>query len=133
MPISDLTNTTWVIKEDYGTTELTIKYINFTSNNNNYTSIEMEYNDGDYNLWYGDSVVAFYPRNWTNYEQYKTITITGGSDVTNATLISWLEANATQQTTTSTAKIGNKNIVKKNFGSKKIIKEVVNTSTIWNN
>jgi hypothetical protein len=31
---------------------------------------------------------------WTN-ENYKTIKITGGTDATNTTLISWLYANAT--------------------------------------
>ena len=95
--ITDLTYSTWIINEDYGTTELTTKYINFTSNNNDYASIRMNYDDGDYNLWYGGSVVAFYPYNWINYDRDKTIYITGGSDVTNQTLINWLSSNATLQ------------------------------------
>ena len=102
MSVNDLTNTIWQINEDYGTSEIGTKYINLVclGNNTTYNSLSMYEDDGDYLLVYGDSsprdVVAYYPDNWTDYNTYKTISITGGTDVTDATLIAWLENNAIQ-------------------------------------
>ena len=138
---SDLTGTTWSINENYGTTQLPLKYINFTSNNINYDGIYMEYDDGDYYLVYASynsnpsfiTVVAYYPGYWfENYDDYKTITITGGSDATNSTLINWLEANATQIIQPSAhTQVGTSTIASKHFGSLPIVKEVLNGVTIY--
>ena len=100
MSVSNLTNTKWRINEDYGTNEIYTKYITFLciGNNTTYDAISMHYDDGDYILDYGSSspydVVAHYPNNWVNYNTYKDIYITGGTDATNSDLIDWLEENA---------------------------------------
>ena len=119
MAISDLTNTTWVLNESgislpsttafyeiYGIvtakkyaddTLMTwndLYYINFYVNEINFTDSN---SDGAFE--YKTSVgywndILHYP-----YVRVKevTITFTGGEDVTNAALISWLETNAVQQ------------------------------------
>lgn len=92
MPITDLTGYVWEANNslsiDFGVSTYNI---NFTSNNVNYTSITLNgMQDGVIN--YNSTNV--YNSSWTN-NAYKTITITGGTDATNSTLISWLEANGT--------------------------------------
>lgn len=96
-PSTDLTGTTWQIKNSY--TELDCPwttvtyYINFTSNNTNYTSLKFD----NYSIYYGNTAV-FYPPppQWSN-QNYRTIAITGGTDTTNADLIDWLNNYAVQQ------------------------------------
>ena len=100
MSVQDLTNTTWIISYDDYTgfwIEDTFS-INFSSTH---------YNDTFNGFGGGDSEVIYYLKNgeysesawdwgtaWSIGEDI--ITITGGSDVTRAELISWLEENATQ-------------------------------------
>lgn len=138
MAVSDLTNTTWVINE-YPNVNLNdiIFYINFTSANQNWNRIRI---DSDYSsgIGYGNQnqsgTLLVYENEITSWSNnaYKTITITGGTDVTNATLIAWLEANATQQTTSSgKTQIGNRAITKKMFGTREITKEVVNGIVVY--
>lgn len=92
--VSDLTNTTWVLNSN-----ITFAYwvnrwhINFTSNNTNYNEFYM---GDDEEMWIYYSNTNVYNRGWIN-DVYKTIYITGGTDVTNANLISFLQNNATQQ------------------------------------
>lgn len=97
-PSSDLTGTTWQIKNSY--TELdcpwtTVTYnINFTSNGNNYTSLEFD----NYTIYYNTTSVftpLSGPPSWTN-QAYRTIAITGGADTGSTELREWLEAYATQ-------------------------------------
>ena len=89
--ITDLTGYTWV-----GSNYINIPFnvntynINFTSNNINYTSITL--NGSQNSIQYNSTYVNM--DEWLN-EAYKTITITGGSDVTSSALIFWLEANGT--------------------------------------
>lgn len=109
MAVSDLTNTTWVINdtEQFLSDEPTVVFtanITFTSNGNTYTSLHTTYTQSvtdDYTIYYNNTLVAdfVYDEGWGWWEDqaYRTIEITGGTDVTNATLISWLEANAIQQ------------------------------------
>lgn len=106
MPITDLTNTTWVINDapTINPPRMYLQHINFTSNNIQFTQMFIGYIpelDNENDIWfYSDTasyVQAYSSPNWSN-QSYRTITITGGTDVTNANLISWLEANATQQT-----------------------------------
>lgn len=106
MSVQDLTNTTWII-HDTPQQDTSLEFeeysISFISNESNYTILRltndfMEYVDIEYNytkVWNGFTA---YPNagSWTN-AAYKTINITGGTDVTNANLITWLEANATLQ------------------------------------
>ena len=112
--ITDLTGTTWVFDDELSLPIIIGDYatfnINFTSNSTNYTqlvdnsdsspldkSLWLQYNNTlAYEFAEEESVVTI-PPTWYN-ENYKTIQITSGTDVTNSTLINWLQANATQQT-----------------------------------
>lgn len=99
MSVQDLTNTTWVWNEiiDGSTLSPNPYNVNFTSNNNTYNLLDDSIEDGRY-IFYGSTCV--YDGDTGTYwslDAYKTLSITGGTDVTNASLISWLEQNATQQ------------------------------------
>lgn len=119
MAVSDLTNTTWVLNSDLTNAmpqSATAEYdINFTSNGTNY--IQMTLDGVDYGApppFGGPAVLSFRTSNshvdvyntdngWTS-QAYRTIEITGGTDATSsgsgfAFLVSWLEENATQQST----------------------------------
>lgn len=92
--VTDLTNTTWVLNSNISFAYWVNRwYINFTSNNTNYTEFYM---GDDEEMWIYYSNNQVYYRGWVN-DVYKTISITGGTDVTNANLISFLQNNATQQ------------------------------------
>jgi len=61
-----------------------------------------------------------------------TISITGGQDVTNSDLISWLQANATQiQEQSNTFSIGNLPIANMFFGTRQVNKIYLGNSLIW--
>lgn len=104
MAVTDLTNTMWIINETPSYSPFTgietLLGITFTSNNQTFTYIDfVDYHfSGVLQLSYESTGV--YSINefdgWAN-TAYRTITITGGNDVTNATLIAWLQANAVQQ------------------------------------
>ena len=116
MPISDLTGYTWVGNNDGGITvdlpETENGYqINFTSNNTTFSSINSWLARG--RILYGADIV-YSGGSWAN-QAYRTIEITGGTDATNSTLISWLEANGTLTSPSPTPSsnkisIGNLNI-----------------------
>ena len=100
MAKTDLTNTTWVFNDIITINDNYSWDINFISNNTNFAFIKhsasfsgnLAYLDSEQNITgvYGGS-------KWKN-EAYKIIIITGGNNVTDITLISWLQANATQVT-----------------------------------
>lgn len=141
MAVSDLTNTTWYFNRYFRnipSSSLTYN-INFTSNNNSYTSLYLNminYNYGHYTLNYNSTQVYYCnddlgEDSWTD-EIYRTFTITGGTDVTNASLIAFLELNATQQSgSTAKTQVGTSTIAKKMFGTTPIAKEVVNGVTVY--
>ena len=100
MSVADLTNTTWVFNEQCFPDSSAGYYINFMSNNVSFdkllltygkmpTSNYIHYSQGE------TQIEVWNYSGWTN-TAYKTITITGGTDATNTTLIAWLESNATQ-------------------------------------
>ena len=102
-PLSDLTGTTWYFNDtlsiasaDYATYS-----INFTYNTySNATSLQINGGYGNGAMLY-DSTNVYYGSPSTGYwsdSNNRTISITGGTDATNATLIAWLQANATQVT-----------------------------------
>lgn len=101
MPITDLTGYTWVGNgyssiESSGATTLGEWAINFVSNGNNYTEFSYDgtaYPEDPVDLWFNNTLVCT-DTGWVN-EAYKTIVITGGDDVTNEDLISWLENTGT--------------------------------------
>ena len=109
MAVTDLTDTTWVfnntIKLSYDDTQYNI---NFTSNSSNFKKFQTYLSPCTIRYWYSaaatpyvvaaqnqSSVLNIYAQDFTN-SNYMTIHITGGTDATNTTLITWLEANATQ-------------------------------------
>lgn len=96
MSVSNLTNTKWVIKSEPTISSNLSCNINFTSGSQDWTSIELDQYDGlsyhNTTLGIGDWV---YTNSWVDVA-YRIIKITGGNDVTNSSLIQWLEANATQ-------------------------------------
>lgn len=110
--ITDLTNTTWLFNDSLTAVDPDEEEHSF--------QIDFEYADDStvydslyYTNQYEENVVAmtyFRPGNYLHVydhemrpgspmgwidNNYKTITITGGEDVTNTTLIDWLQANAT--------------------------------------
>lgn len=98
-----LAGTTWLFNNSPALPSGTTKfYIDFLSNNVSYTRIDISgVSATDGTMGYtGQSSVTAYMKvgsyiHWES-EAYKTISITGGTDATNATLIAWLQANATQ-------------------------------------
>lgn len=108
MAVTDLTNTTWQFCNDmYMAPSIGTKYINFTSNNKSFSQLLTDEIESDGIITYfepGDAVYA-YNSGWIN-QAYRTIYITGGTSVTDSTLISWLQQNATQQESTKKYKVG---------------------------
>lgn len=115
MAITDLTNTTWVFNDSLAVSSSNVGgqtfTISFSSANANNSAI-ITYLRIGFGGWTSSMqmYIYYYPSTTTNFhnsavldgawqnEGYKTITITGGTDATNATLISWLQSNATQVT-----------------------------------
>ena len=104
--ITNLIGCTWVGNNSINYQNIGGPYnINFTSNNtefvqiiyvNDWTGPHLEYVKSD------NTKVTVFPQNswtsaWTD-EAYRTIQITGGTDVTNASLISWLGNNGALST-----------------------------------
>jgi len=102
MPISDLTGTKWVINDSptitsgYGTFSLT-----FSGEYEDMTGLAIGYNKRNYttggDLVAGNNLFFLGDIGGSYSVEGALLSITGGTDATNATLISWLEANATQQ------------------------------------
>ena len=104
--LSDLTNTTWTFSATPSLQPDGTEYdINFTCNDGSrtYTNTKLSFAK-DY-TWlymvysaYGWACV-YWDGQWSwhdNNTAIRTITITGGTDATNAELIAWLQANATK-------------------------------------
>ena len=123
MAVTDLTGTKWVFNDDITPITNSVFQINFSSNSYELVALATGQQVDEYDepiegvafiTYYkvypssaiSDSIFSYTTfadqpyASWTD-NSYKTITITGGVDATNATLISWLEANATLQTTTN--------------------------------
>lgn len=141
--LSDLTGTTWLFKDTISTimpggtdfdafNDSDETYdLNFqTDSSHTYTKLVMA--DKDYNDYFGNHSISYAQNNVSNYTgaftftNYstgagtwetgtQTITITGGADATNASLIAWLSQNATQVIISKKIlKLGNKIINKIN-------------------
>lgn len=98
--VKNLTNTTWIFKSYVSTTTGLGTYkINFTSNNENFVRLGLDYRGYTPISYYkadGTEVKAFDNSQWANKE-YRTITITGGEDVESMNLLSFLNAAAAVQ------------------------------------
>jgi len=101
MSVSTLAGTTWVINSTPVISSFDSYGINFTSNSNSYDRLALD-SISIYYLYFGGEDFpsradeAYSGSSWGN-TNYRTIEIIDGTDVTNATLIAWLEANAEQQ------------------------------------
>ncbi len=101
MPITDLTGTTWVFNDSLNISDDITWNVNYTTNSEDYTDLRISLQSSPMGnepcMGTAAFPVSFYNMGAWQGEAYKTITITGGTDATNSALISWLEANATQQ------------------------------------
>ena len=93
-----LTGTSWTFNSSIDFSSVSGRDANFqfdfSSNGNNYDGISIASPFGIAYL-YDNSSTTVYLMSWTN-QAYRDITITGGTDATNADLIAFIEANATQ-------------------------------------
>lgn len=129
MSVQDLTNTTWTFNNIISNSDSNFN-ITFVSNEQTFSILNFEeqdddvvyFQDGTDDLCYGWTL-SYYAASPGNYstpavydglfrdewristQAYRTIQITGGTDVTNADLISWLEANAVQASSWPTVSI----------------------------
>lgn len=106
--ITDLTNTTWVFNGNpvsipamFGTQSFSINW-NWTYGNNVKTGNHIYFNQSMTVMTFGASSFWDIENNQYGSSGSNTITITGGADVQNSTLISWLQNNATLQSQSST-------------------------------
>ena len=137
MPITDLTGYTWV-GNSVISLESSVSYnINFISNNTSYTELYMwlRVPIGGELQYRPFNVVAYdFNTQWQN-DAYKTIQITGGTDATNSTLISWLEANGTltapQPQPSSKISVGSDLMTQSFVGSNDVTKMILNGTTIY--
>lgn len=92
---TDLTNTTWYLKQHVNVPPSSSYYITFSSGSYDciiFGGSTIEY--GDTSQQSSDLVYQTFepPYGWGSNNS-RTLTITGGTDVTNSTLIAWLKAN----------------------------------------
>lgn len=147
MPITDLTGTKWLFNEAPENAWGEPYNISFTSNNENFVALYADEDDlygSGRGLKYFtttpsgspyDFVHAYNSRTgvWAN-QSYRTIEITGGTDTTNATLISWLQSNATQivePTETNTFSIGNIPVTNMYVGTRQVRKIYIGNVLVW--
>lgn len=97
---------------------------NITKNQNN----QIEYNS---KVIYYQGVAVLDTDLLHSGTQYVTITITGGTDATNATLIAWLETNATQQVSGGSLFLGSLPIDKMFVGSSEVQSVWYGTEKVW--
>lgn len=99
MSVSDLTGTTWVIN-NIPALYFYEFHVNFTSNNQSFDYLILDIDNyiiQYYNSSEDEAANVYDDTNHTWKDNaYKTITITGGADATNANLIVWLQENAIQ-------------------------------------
>lgn len=129
MAITNLTGTTWVFKNTltkYTGSSVSLQFNSFSTSFNTLSfsgssTWRMEYNNGS-------TTVSVYVSNsgWAN-DGWKTITITGGTNATSSSLITWFEANATQvreiaYTTTTEELTSIANAIRSKTGSQSNIK-----------
>ena len=101
----DLTGTTWVWNDvpTVGVAESIIYKLTFSSNSTDYSMIKLQTNGNIAYLYTNEGGTTInntaYKASTTTWMNaaYKTISITGGDDATNAALIAIIEANATLQ------------------------------------
>lgn len=91
--ITDLTGLTVVFANSITFTDRFSDYLNFTSNGTSYTSIWV-YDDMEQILYVQTSGTLVYGNGQWSADEYRTVTFTSGSLLTNSDFISWVLANA---------------------------------------
>lgn len=146
MAVTDLINTKWLFNNVLDVSGGLNYTINFISNNINFTSLScfpdihlsfLMYDDVTVGQGLGEFDTGGPNINTWDNEAYKTIEITGGTDVTNSNLISWLTANATQQSepnplVETTISVGTKKLYNAYLGQGALQKIYKGTSLIFN-
>lgn len=101
--ITDLTGTTWVFNDTVTsfpsvTTDYAISFTSYADNvpSNEFEAVKLMPAGNIYYIQGSYWAVVYNSSGWVN-AQSKTISITGGTDATNAEIIAWLQANATMQ------------------------------------
>lgn len=96
MSVNTLLNTKWQINAALQPPQGGIGPLDlqFSSNSTEYTSLELEDNQDNLDIYY-NSTHVFDTNTWSN-QNYRTIYIYGGTDVTDSDMIDWLEEYATQ-------------------------------------
>ena len=97
----DLTGTTWVLNSVINLYPYSAYYIYFEDgySHNTWSILDIDSDGKSSGLQYKDGksdTTVYINNSWVN-NGYKTITITGGSDVSNPLLVAWLLQNATKQ------------------------------------
>ena len=90
-----LAGTTWYFNAAPAVTTNATYSVSFTSNSTNYTSLTLSSMGGA--MQYGSTAAYFELMGGWQNAAYRTVTFTGGTDASNADLIAWIQANATQQ------------------------------------
>ena len=107
--VKNLRGTTWLLNADVDVSKEFAYNVDFTSNGQKYNSFKVVHKirEDDHgrayykNLWYGDGGVYItvmgeggsYFDKWWFLEEFRTVTFTGGADITNVNLIEYLYAN----------------------------------------
>lgn len=100
MSVATLAGTTWIFDSSISLPGgYTTYYLSYTSNSHTFNIFDIEGSE----IYYVDTsggepyAVTVYANSAWSSTAYRTIEIIDGTDVTNANLIAWLEANAEQQ------------------------------------
>ena len=90
--VTNLTNTTWQFNASLTFPSAEDSFtLNFTSNGSTYSSFEWDYGE----LYFGSTIAYDTSFGGTWSQNYRLVTVTGGTDATNSTLISFFTNNAT--------------------------------------
>lgn len=137
MAVTDLTGTKWRFNDDVPFTTSGYFAIDFQSAGNSYTSFNYTFmSRPDFARWidYVDSesnITRVYDFSWVD-EDYRIINITGGEEVENPDLITWLESYATQiQDESNPISIGNLPIANMYFGTRQVKKVYLGNTLVW--
>ena len=122
--LQTLAGTKWAIDDNVDLSGDVTYNVNFSSYNSNYSQIYLNGSLGRIK-YYATKVYDADMTGWVD-QAYRTIEITGGTDATNASLISWLQANAVQQVepepSSNKVTFGNLPIASISFGNQKVTK-----------
>ena len=99
--MTDLTGYTWRANEKLNITESTTYEVNFVSNDEELVRISLSKSGSRQNMSYETEPITLRQTEYSGTDElyfwsnvaYREVLFTGGTDVTNANLISWLESN----------------------------------------